>query len=139
MRVATTAAGLAAVTAGAGMLACGAAPPDLFAIDRSGNIPGAKLELVVSDNGEARCNGRHVPAIGESRLLEARDIQRKLTAPAKRHVSLPPGPNSVLSYRVQSQDGTVRFSDTSPGVQPVFLRVAALTRSVAKQVCGLPR
>jgi hypothetical protein len=139
MRIARAAVGLAVVVAAAGMLACGAAPPDLFAVDRAGNIPGARFELVISDNGTARCNGRSVPSIGESRLLEARDIQRKLTGPAKRHVSLPPGPNSVLRYRVQSKDGTVRFSDTSPGVQPVFLRVAALTRGVAKQVCGLPR
>jgi hypothetical protein len=139
MWIARAAVGLAVVSVGAGTLACGAAPPDLFAVDRAGNIPGAKFELVVADNGTARCNGRSVPSIGESRLLEARDIQRELKGAAKRHVSLPPGPSSVLRYRVQSQDGTVRFSDTSPGVQPVFLRVAALTRAVAKQVCGLPR
>jgi hypothetical protein len=139
MRFARAASWIALTLAGAAMLGCGAAPPDLFAVDRAGSIPGAKFELVVADNGQARCNGRRVPTIGESRLLEARDIQRKLKGPATRHVSLPPGPNSVLRYRVQSQDGTVRFSDTSPGVQPVFLRVAALTRSVAKQVCGLQR
>ncbi|MDX6643258.1 MAG: hypothetical protein QOD76_1220, partial [Solirubrobacteraceae bacterium] len=67
MRITRPALGLAAVAAGAGLLGCGAAPPDLFAVDRAGNIPGAKFELVIADNGEARCNGRSVPSIGESR------------------------------------------------------------------------
>ena len=131
----------AALLAATGLAAagCGAPPPDLFLINRSGNIPGAKFELLVRDNGESRCNGRPAGSIGDARVLEARDIARKLETAAKRHLRLPLGPSSVLRYRVRLEAGTVSFSDTSPGVQPVFLRVAAFTRDVARQVCGLPR
>ena len=138
MRLGRAGSGLLTLTVAAAA-GCGAPPPDLFLIRRSGNIPGAKLALLVRDNGEARCNGRPVDSIGDARLLEAREIARKLEGPAKRHVNLPPGPNSVLRYSVRLEAGTVSFSDTSPGVQPVFLRVAAFTRDVAKHVCGLPR
>jgi hypothetical protein len=136
MRLAGAGVLAAAVVAAAG---CGAAPPDLFLIKRSGDIPGARLELLVRYNGEARCNGHRVASIGDARLLEARDIARKLKGPAKRRVRLSPGPNSVLRYNVRVEAGSVTFSDSSPGVQPVFQRVAGFTREVAKRVCGLPR
>jgi len=37
---------------------CGTPSPDLFVVNRSGTIPGAKLTLRVVDDGSVRCDGR---------------------------------------------------------------------------------
>ena len=44
-----------------------------------------------------------------------------------------------MRYRVRTEHGTVSFSDTSRGQPAVFYRVAAFTREVAQNVCGLAR
>jgi hypothetical protein len=129
--------GLALVTlAGAG---CGSAAPDLFAVQRSGTVPGARLTLVVSDNGTVRCNGGPGRQLPDPELLGARQLQRDLGKPATQGVALAPGSRSVFTYSVTTPGGSVRFSDTSPGIQPVFQRLAAFTREVARGACGLPR
>ena len=139
---------LAAVAAAAVLAGCGGGPPgDLFVVQRSGEIPGAKLTLRITDDGGAYCNAMNRREITSAQLLEARDIRRGLdgeqeedtNAPADRNVRLAPGPGSVLSYRVRSEDGTVAFSDTSRGQPTVFFRIAKLTRDVARGSCGLAR
>jgi hypothetical protein len=140
--VAVCAATLAAALAG-----CGGGPPgDLFVVQRDGTIPGARLTLRVTDDGGAYCNKEGRREISSAQLLEARELRRQLNGkakedlgPADRGVRLAPGPGSVLSYRVRSEDGTVAFSDTSRGQPPVFFKLAKLTRDVAKGPCGLAR
>lgn len=131
---AVTAAVLAALLAG-----CGANAPDLFELRRSGAIPGARLTLRVSDDGTVRCNGGAARRMPDEQLLAARQIARDLQAPAASGLSLEPGPNAVLSYRVRLPDGTVSFTDVSAAPRPQLARVAAFARTVAKRVCGLPR
>jgi hypothetical protein len=124
----------------AGLLAgCGSASPDLFTVQRTGAIPGARVNLVVSDNGEVRCNGGSRRLMTDSELLQARQLQRDLSKDATGGLVLGPGRQSVLTYAVSTPAGHVRFSDTSPGAQPVLLRLAAFTREVATGVCRLPR
>lgn len=131
-------AALAVVVAGlAG--GCGTPSADLFVVNRSGSIPGAELKLLVSDGGTVRCNDGDERELGDERLLEARELARGLDPYAKRDLTLPPGPNAVLTYRVLLEEGTVRFSDTSRGQPPAFRRLAAFTRDVAINVCRLPR
>ena len=77
--------------------------------------------------------------MSDEQLLLAREIERELNGDAKQRVSRPPGPGSVLSYSVKLQSGTVRFSDTSPGISKEERKAAAFTREVATGVCGLPR
>lgn len=113
--------------------------PDLFAIARSGKLPGARLGMVVSDGGTVRCNGGRAELLPSVDLLEARELQRDLAPPARRELRLAPGPGSLLRYRVRSGNGTVVFSDTSPRQPKVFYRLAAFAREVAIGVCGLPR
>jgi hypothetical protein len=45
----------------------------------------------------------------------------------------------VLSYSVKLESGTVRFSDTSPGISTEERKAAAFTREIATVVCRLPR
>ena len=126
--------------AGVGLLGCGARYPDLLVVERSGSIPGAKLTLLVNDGGTVRCNGAAERRLGDARLLQARDLVRELKREARRRRTLPPGPGSILRYRLRMEEGTVEFSDTSPAARGgAFAQAQLLTRRVARDVCGLER
>ena len=126
---------LAACTAAA---ACGSPSPDLFVIERSGADRNANLELLVSDGGSVRCDGEeHV--LDAERLLTARRLQRDLVPQAELGLRLPPGPGSLLSYRVEMESGTIAFSDRSAELPQTFQRLAAFTTDVAERVCGIER
>jgi hypothetical protein len=128
----------AALAAAATLAGCGTASPDLFEVRRSGDDRAANLTMVVNDSGHVACNGREHP-LDADRLLRARELARELAEPAELGIELPPGPRANLSYRVRLEAGTVAFSDTSPGNQRAFLRVAAFTKDVAERVCGIVR
>jgi hypothetical protein len=128
---------LAAAAAAALLLAgCGARAPDLFAVERSGQGPNARLTMVVNDGGTVTCNGREHP-LPDAQLLKARNVARRLGDQAQLHLVLPPGPNSVLAYRVRLQAGSVQFADTSRDLPPAFTAVELFTKDVAEGVCGL--
>jgi hypothetical protein len=138
----------ALVTLGAALAAgCnGPTPADLWVVDRTGTIPGAKLELRFIDDGHVSCNRGPAKPISSAQLITAREIRRELDGEkeedvglAEKHINLPPGSISSLSFRVRSEQGTVAFSDTSAHQPQAFYRIAQLTREVAKGVCGLPR
>jgi hypothetical protein len=113
--------------------------PDLFVLTRTGAIPGAGLTLRVSDSGLVRCNGRAGRRMPDPLLLDAREIARELEGPAEDGRTLPPGPRSVLRYRLRLEGGTVRFSDSSHGQTREMFLAQAFARRVAQQVCGLAR
>ena len=131
--------GLPGAAALALVAGCGPGAPDLFVVQRSGTVPGARLRLEVSDAGTVRCNGSAPRRMGDDQVLAARAIERGLRVAAARRVALARGPDSVLSYRVRLSEGVVSFSDTSPGLRPELVRVEGFTRSVATRVCGLVR
>jgi hypothetical protein len=133
----------AAVSAG-----CGGGPPaDLFVVQRSGSIDGARLTLRITDDGGAYCNRGGRKEITSAQLIDARELRRELDGEkdkdkvglAQRHIDLGPGAITTLSYRVRSEQGTVAFSDTSARQPPAFYRLAKLTRDIARGACGLPR
>jgi len=147
-RLRRAAGGVLAAATALGLAACGTGgpPADLFIVTRSGDIPGARLTLRITDDGRASCNGDELVLIASEDLIDARQIRRELegeeegeTGPADEGLSLPPGPMPVFRYAVRGQDGTVSFSDTSEGQPQTFREIAALTRRVAKGRCGLPR
>ena len=121
--------------------ACGAGGPahDLFLVQRAGAIPGARLALRVTDDGRASCNRGPLVEITSAQLIAARELERDLEPLAKRRFALPPGPDSVLRYRVVLEDGALRFADDSRGQPPALFRLAKLTRDVARESCGLAR
>jgi hypothetical protein len=140
----------AALLAASALAGCsGPAPPDLFLVQRSGSIPGARLTLRINDDGGAFCNGGKRKAITSAQLITAREIRRELDGDknddenkiglAAKHINLPPGAVTTLSYRVRSEKGTVVFSDTSAHQPQTFYRLAQLTRDVARGACGLAR
>ena len=127
-----------AAAAALAVAGCGSPPPDLFVVDRSGSDRNANLELLVNDGGSVRCDGRSHP-LDADHLLAARQLERDLEPQAELGLELPPGPGSVLSYRVRMEGGTIAFSDRSRDVPRAFQRLAAFTKDVAEQVCGIER
>ena len=139
---AATASAAALALAGCG----GPGPADLFLVQRSGSIAGARLTLRITDDGGAFCNGGKRREITSAQLIEARALRTDLDGKkdedkglAEQHLDLPPGRVTTLSYRVRSEGGTVAFSDTSARQPQAFYRLAKLTRDIARGPCGLPR
>jgi hypothetical protein len=130
---------LVAVALAAGAAACGSPAVDLFSVERTGTIPGARLTLRVTDDGRASCNGRPLLEITSAQLITAREARRDLEKPAKASLSLPALPGSILHYRVRTEDGAITWSDTSLGQPPVLFVLAKLTRDVARGPCHLAR
>jgi hypothetical protein len=117
---------------------CGSPAADLFEVRRTGADRNANLTLLVSDDSTVTCNGRKHEVPGDT-LLEARELARKLSDQAELNLQLPPGPGSVLSYRVRMQAGTVAFSDTSRPLPPSFAALTVFTKHVSEDICGLTR
>jgi hypothetical protein len=129
---------LTSLLAVAALAGCGTPGADLFVAQRSGSIPGAALHMRAVDDGTVICNGRSHD-LDSHDLILARVLAADLSKFAKRHASLPRGTSSILRFAVRTQDGTVAFSDTSPGQPAVFYRAAQLIRTIARRDCGLPR
>jgi hypothetical protein len=128
----------AIVAAGGVALGCGGiVSPDLFLVERSGSDPGARLSLVISEEGIARCNNDAPHRITDPQLIKARVIQEHLESYASKHLALPPRPGSVLSYSVRDANGSVSFADNSSSQPPVLHELALLVLEVASQECHL--
>jgi hypothetical protein len=131
---AAVAAGCAAA-AGAG---CGTPSPDLFVKHRDGTVPGAKLEMLVSDT-TARCNGGPVHPLTSAQTLQARDLLRDLLAIQNGEVKVPRAPAAqIFRYAVETEKGTLRYPDTAQK-PPVLPRLTLFVRRVAIDTCGLAR
>jgi hypothetical protein len=113
--------------------------PDLFVVQRSGSTSGARLTLLVNEEGIAHCNGGPPHRIADAQLIQARTIQEKLHDYAAKHESLPAAGGSVLSYYVRDADGSVRFSDNSPHQPHVMREMALLVLTIARDACRLPQ
>jgi hypothetical protein len=140
---ATTLGMLAAIGLAAG---CGGgfAAPDLFVVQRTGSAPGARLTLLVNEEGGVHCYTEPTHRgptlkLSDPLLVRARAIQEELHEQASEHLSLPPGKGSVLSYYLRDENGTVRFSDNSPGQPKVLRELALFVLQTAQQVCHLPQ
>ena len=112
----------AVAAAAIGLAGCGGGimSPDVFEVLRSGNEPGARLDLVVNDGGTVRCNRAQAVAVTDPELIQARNLQTQLQPYAQQGLTLPPGPASVLRYSVRDGDGQVSFSDDSVHQPPVL-------------------
>ena len=137
---------LGAVAAALLAAGCGSPAADLFVVERSGTLPGAKLTLLAGDGGTVRCNGGPEKEITSADLIRARKIARELNGkdeahpgPAVESMRVPPRPGSLLRYEIRSEKGRVAFSDNSLPQPAVFFLAQKFTRDMARRVCGLPR
>ena len=123
---------LAAALSGCGLQV---ASPDLFALTRTG--PGPRLTVVVNDSGTISCNGKPAQAISDPLLLQARDLATALATDAQQNLRLPRSSQSVFSYTIRLQPGTVVFSDTSAHGRSELTQTEAFALAAASGVCGL--
>jgi hypothetical protein len=131
--------GLGGLAVAAALIGCGGIKaPDLFIVERTGSVAGARLTLLVNEEGGVRCNGGRTLKLSDPALIDARALQEELSGPASKHLSLPAGPGSVFSYYVRDENGTVSFSDNSSRQPAVLRRLALFVLQTAQQVCGLP-
>jgi hypothetical protein len=117
---------------------CGTPSPDLFVVKRDGSVPGAKLELLVSDQ-TARCNNGPVKNLTSEQILEARDILRVLLLEQTDGKPIPKAPPAqFFRFAVQTEEGTLHYPDTQqrPAILP---RLSRFVRRVAIDTCGLRR
>ena len=112
-------------------------PADLFLVQRSGSVAGARLTLLVNEEGGVRCNGAEAGRLSDARLIEARAIKDDLDDPASEHLSLPARPGSVLTYDVRLEKGSVHFADNSSGQPQVLRRLALFVLRTAQERCHL--
>jgi len=111
--------------------------PDLFIVQRTGSGPGARLTLLVNEEGGVNCNGGPTLKLSDPQLVQARAIQEALRDSASRNLSLAAGPSSVFSYYVRDENGTVRFSDNSPSQPKVLRQLQLFVLQASQQVCHL--
>jgi hypothetical protein len=125
---------LCAMIAGCGL---DVSSPDLFVLHRTGQ--GKPLTLLVNDGGTIRCDGAKSKSLPDPLLLDARDLASDLDQDVKDKVRFArPAHNSVFSYKVTLQDGTVSFSDTSSARgHPELARAELFTAQAAQGPCGL--
>ena len=135
---------LAAVALAAAVLVAGCAggiqAPDIFIVQRTGSVPGARLTLLVNEEGGVQCNGGQMRKLSDPALVQARAIQEELHEDelASRHTVLPSRPGSVLNYYLRDENGSVRFADNSAPQPKVFRNLALFVLQTAQQLCHLP-
>lgn len=129
---------LAAPAVALGLGGCGTPSPDLFVMKRDGTVPGAKLELLVSDQ-TVRCNDGPRKDMTSAQILEARDIRRDLIEIQDGIVDVPKAPPAqIFTFAVTTEKGTLRYPDTAQ--RPELLpRLSRFVRRVAIDTCGLRR
>ncbi|HEY2202230.1 MAG TPA: hypothetical protein VGH56_10080 [Solirubrobacteraceae bacterium] len=137
-------AAVAAIAAASILGSCGGIKaPDLFIIERTGTVPGARLTLVVNEEGGVHCyqDPTHpgpTLKLSDPQLVEARAIQEDLHGLASKHATLVPRAGSVLSYSLREESGSVRFSDNSSGQPKVLRQLQLFVLQAAQQICHLP-
>lgn len=118
---------------------CGTPSADLFVVERTGDLPDAKLTLLVSDGGTVRCDGGEERPMADGRLLEARELADDLAPVLADGPRLPPREGSLLRYRVIAGEGEATFADTSADLPPALAQLQRFTRAVARESCGRDR
>jgi hypothetical protein len=109
--------------------------PDLFLLTRAGE--GQKLTLLVNDSGTISCNGRPAKPLPDRLLLVARDLANSLDNDAKAKLRIKRPSNSVFSYMVRLQDGTISFPDTAGSSHQELAQAEQFAVEAAQGPCGL--
>ncbi len=109
--------------------------PDLFLLTRSG--AGQKLTLLVNDAGTISCDGHRARPLPDPMLLAARDLAQSLDNDAKAALRIKRTSNSVFSYKVRLQDGTIYFPDAAGAAHQELAQAEQFAVQAAQGPCGL--
>ena len=108
--------------------------PDLFMLTRTGQ--GRPLTMLVNDSGTIRCNGGATKPLPDPLLIDARNLADTLNSDATKALKLPRTSDSVYSYSVTLQGGTISFPDTAGAKYPELAQMEAFVIAAAP-VCGI--
>jgi hypothetical protein len=127
----------AALTAAGVIAGCGfdVQAADLFVITRAGE--GQKLTMLVSYDGTISCNDGPQKQLPDPLLLQGRDLSNTLDNDAKDKLDLPRTSQSVFSYTVKLQNGTISFPDTAGLTHPDLAQTEQFFLNAAQQGCGI--
>jgi len=130
-----TAALATAGLAAAALAGCGlnVQAPDLFTVTRTGE--GQTLTMLVNYAGTVSCNRGPAKMLPDPLLLVARDLVAALDPDAQHKLDLPSTPDSVYSFRVRLQDGTIAFPDTAAAHHPTLAQLEQFVLQ-AQPTCG---
>ena len=130
-RLSTAAAVVAAV-----LLGCGGGAGDLLAIEVSGGPAGQIAQrIVVTENGQASCNGGPQEAIPNERLIQAREVEREAEGLATRAADLTTREPAARQYVLRTNAGTVRWSEGSPRLPQELGKAALLALQLGRSAC----
>lgn len=130
----------AALTVALGAAGCGGDYSDLLLVERSGSLPGARLDLVINDGGTVVCaRGQERQPLPPRLLLDARDVVRALRPQMEERLAYPRSPRALLRFRAVTADGEIAFNDVDAARDLELGRLIELTRRTARDVCGLAR
>jgi hypothetical protein len=111
------------------------ASPDVFLITRAGLD--SKLSLLVNNGGFARCNGGRTKTISSSQLISARDLSDNLTADATNGLTIAPTANTIYTYTIRMQQGTIRFPDVAAGSHKYLAQAELYFVQAMQGICGV--
>lgn len=109
--------------------------PDLFLLTRSGQ--GKALTMLVNDGGTIRCDGGKAKPLSGPLLLQARDLAINLDEDAKSKLHIDSTADSVFTFTIKLQDGTIFFPDTAATKHHELAPAELFTVQAAQQACGL--
>jgi hypothetical protein len=107
--------------------------PDLFLLTRSGQH--STLTLLVNYGGTVSCNGAKAKELPDPLLLNARNLESSLDTDAMAKLKIPTPKDSVFSYKVRLQNGTIYFPDTAGATHSELAQAEQFALQTDQQVC----
>jgi hypothetical protein len=108
--------------------------PDLFLLTRIGQS--GTVTLRVSDDGTLHCNSGPKRTLSDKVLLQARDLADALDKDAKAGLNIARTHDSVYSYTIKLQDGTIRFPDTAAAAHHELAQAELFAVQTIQGPCG---
>jgi hypothetical protein len=110
--------------------------PDLFLVTRT-DAHGQKLSLLVNDGGTISCDGGKPKNLPDPELLQARDLATQLNNDVNAKLRFPNSAQSIYSYTVKVQNGTMSFPDTAALSRKELSDLELFVVQAATNPCGL--
>ena len=114
---------------------CGGGAGDLLAIEVSGPLAAGTERIVVASDGRASCNGGPLLAISSAALIEAREIERSVTALAERGAGFDSHRLGARRYLLRTRAGAVRWGEGGGGLPASLAQAARLALQLGRALC----
>ena len=108
--------------------------PDLFLIRRTGD--GRVQTVVINSDGTVTCDRSRTGTVSSSQLITARSLQPAVHNLALHKLRIAPAPNSVFSYTVRVDSGTITFPDTAGAHSHLLAQLELLDAQAQQAACG---